>query len=287
MWGLRALLALLALLTLLGVAPGCRRASEPVPVPDAATVALPAGFVVCEGQGGIWRIDLPGGGFRLIAPGGVWPRVSPEGTRMAFLRGGRICVADPQGGNGRELAAVREPRALAWHPAGTEVWYTEGEGLLAVAVADGTTREVLAGPRCYEIDVADAGRRLVATVKGIAGYRLQGWDFVDGRERSLGRGCSASLDPSGRLVTNNAGAHDRLELLDWDTGAVRRVLEAPAGMRVDNQFWSNHPAWIAGVSEEAVPRLVLMRVEDGASVVLDGPPGIDRPDFHVYGVDPG
>jgi len=275
-----------ATLLLLLIAPGCRRAEEPVKPPPLATpgneeTALPPGLLAYERPDGVWVRELPAGQPRRLVAEGRWARISPDGRLVAFLRKNEVRVVGVDTGAERLLASVGKGRALAWRPDGVEVWFTDDRRVRAVNVSNGVERVVVDGALCLEIDAAADGRQLVATVKALGGYRLRAWDLAGGRDWSLGHGCSASLDPEGRRVTNNLDGHRELALLDWASGDRVGVVHAPAGVRFDNQFWSNHPDWIAAVTEGASRRVLLLHVPTDRAIFATDEADCDRPDLAV------
>ncbi|MHB8468957.1 MAG: TolB family protein [Gaiellaceae bacterium] len=78
---------------------------------------------------------------------------SPDGSLIAYLRGGRLYVSDPSGANERLLATGAEPPAddvtgPAWSPDGTRIAYSGGTTLFTARLdGSGPTRLfVAAGP---------------------------------------------------------------------------------------------------------------------------------------------
>jgi len=264
-------------LAAIGAGGGCTRVAEP-PLAPVLSPELQGARLLYQRPDGIHlRVLGDNQATRLVA-NGTYPRWAPDGQSFAFLRGRQIMLYSD--GSETRLAEAAQPRALAFHPAGRRILFTDGKEIRAVALGDGTTTTVLSGPRFYELDVASSGDFLVATVKAF-GYRVQRFDLPAGTATEIGRGCSASLSPDDRLVTVNLDGHERLALRDSRTGAERGELRAPAGLKFDNQKWSNHPDWIVVVSEGDRRDVYAQRVGDGQTWRLTADGDADRPDLFV------
>jgi hypothetical protein len=239
------------------------------------------GAVVYEHRGGIYKTVIGGKKGILLAEMGTCPRWSPDGRHVAFLRGGYLMRMNAAGGEAEVLLAVKDPRALAYHPNNREIFFTDGRAVKSYALADREVRTVVKGLRCLEIDVAAGGARLVATVKKIS-FRIYAFDLRTGRKRKLAAGCSASLSPDGGTVTRNDRSHRRLSLLSWVGGRETGALSAPAGLTFDNQFWSNSRDWIASRSEGAYEDIFIHRVSSGKAYRVTFSGDCDRPDLFVH-----
>jgi len=185
------------------------------------------------------------------------------------------------GGEIRSAASAENPRALAWHPDGEQIFFTDGREVRRVNLRTGTMDTVARGHRFLELDVAADGRRLVATVKTTFRYRMIVIDPSSGQSRELASGCSASFSPDGRLVTVNGDDHRRLLLCDSETGKVRMEMDAPPKLAFDNQFWSNHPQWIVSLSEGDGGNVFIHQVNRNRSYQVTSGGGCDRPDLFV------
>jgi tRNA A-37 threonylcarbamoyl transferase component Bud32 len=64
----------------------------------------------------LWRRNLRDASARAISGtrGGIAPRISPDGSRVAFLVGGRAMVVPVDGGNAEVLLDGADPRTLEW-----------------------------------------------------------------------------------------------------------------------------------------------------------------------------
>lgn len=92
---------------------------------------------------GIHAIRPDGRGLRLIVEGGHSPDWSPDGRRIAFVRGGRITIARRDGRIVRRLRRGREP---AFSPDGRKLVYLDAAGNLVTMSARGKRRRIVARP---------------------------------------------------------------------------------------------------------------------------------------------
>ena len=216
---------------------------------------------------------------RLVADA-TWPRWAPDGKSFAFVRGSQIMHFDLATQAERVLAEAGQARAVAFHPDGQRVLFTDGKAVKSIPLEGGPAAAVATGPAFLELDISSQGDFLATTVKSL-GFRVWRLDLPSGRKTEIGRGCSASISPDGRLVTVNLDGHDQLALRDSRTGEERGRVPAPAGMQLDNQQWSNHPDWIAAVVEGPRRDILAQRVADGQAWRLTDDGDADRPDLFV------
>lgn len=242
------------------------------------------GWIVYERPQGIFKTRIgtleP---VRLASPG-RFPRWSPDGRHVAFLQEDRLMLMQADGSGQQILARVREPRALAFHPSGAAVYFTDGTLIRAVDIESRAVRDVASGFRFRELDVAPDGR-LVATIRA-RGVSMMGIDPASGRQWPIATGCSASLAPDGRRVTNNQGNHRTLAIRDFASGALLGSVDAPPGLAFDNQFWSNRDGWLASKSEGAFADIFVHDVEANMAVRVTFCRDADRPDLFVETLKP-
>jgi Tol biopolymer transport system component len=239
-----------------------------------------AGAAVYECGDGICRATLETGAETILTARGRYPRWSPDGEYVAFLRDREVMRMRGDGSGVELLARAENPGALNYHPGGREILFTDGKEVKSFSLDSGRVKSLLRGRKFMEIDISPAGDRLIATVKD-AGFRIMAFDLSAGTERSLTSGCSASLSPDGSLFTRLDRSHTRLDLRTWSSGTVRSVIESPRGLKFDNQFWSNHPDWVASRSEGDKGNIYAHQVSTGRAVRITSSGGADRPDLHL------
>ncbi|MEI6970393.1 MAG: hypothetical protein WCL44_02665 [bacterium] len=242
---------------------------------------MPHGFAVYQHEGEILlkSLDTNSPPVR-IAQSGSFPRFSPDGTQVAFVGSNRIMLANCDGTGLRALADARKGKAVAFHPNGNEVLFTDGEYIKAVTISNGSVRIVASGYRFQGMDVSPDGSLLVTTVRSM-GVSIRLFDLVNGGSRSLMTGCSASFSPDGELVTCNQNDHSRLNIIQHSTGKNVGSVSAPAGMKFDNQFWSNDPDWLVSVSEGPAQDIFIHHAASNLYFRVTGTGNCDRPDLFI------
>jgi uncharacterized protein (TIRG00374 family) len=246
------------------------------------TVATPVdGWLAYERTDGIYLLEIGRRNGRRIIPSGTYPRFSPNGKSIAFLKGDAIGVYHIAEGRAVILAKASAPRAAAFHPNGREVLYIDGKSVLSVNLHDKLKRTVLAGEAYVEIDCANNGSLLAITVKEHFGYTVKIMDLDRNSTLKISRGCSASLSPDGGKVTVNGNKHKRLHF--YDTAVAKPVghIDAPDGLKFDNQFWSNSDDWIASASEGKSGHIFIHRVSTNQMWRASLDTDCDRPDLYV------
>jgi hypothetical protein len=128
-------------------------------------------------------------------------RISPDGRRLAYLKGGTELVVAELGGASKTLASNLRPGGLAWSADGSEVWFA-GERTLRAVTLSGRQRVIYASADPVVLhDVAKDGRILL-TVNRMGKPMLFRGD-KDAGERDLtwlDWSMPTGLSANGRLV---------------------------------------------------------------------------------------
>lgn len=226
-------------------------------------------------------VRMPGDGpAERILVDARYPRWAPDGQSLAFVRGNEVMIYTIALKQTRAVATADRPRAVAFRPDGTEIWFAAGTSIYAANVTGGLARTVAEGLDARELDVSHDGSILAMTVKGLTGYRVL-IQRIPGSTTEIGRGCSASLSPDARYVTVNQRDHTEAALHDILDGTRWKTIAAPPGMKLDDQAWSNHPDWIASVGEGAHRYIMVHRVSDGKAWRVAPESDCARPDLFV------
>lgn len=225
-------------------------------------------------------MDIGGGEAVRIAANASWPRWSPDGRYVAFVRGNRIMRVAADGGGEEVLAEAAEARAVAYHPNGQEVLFTDDEAIKSVSIGSREVRTVVSGWNFREPDISPDGARLVASVRR-GGVQMRGFDLAKGKDWRIAGGCSASFSPDAQRVTNNDGNHRALSIRLWESGRKVASVDAPPGRTFDNQFWSNDQDWIASITDDYAEDVFIHQVSQDRSFRVTSSGDCDRPDLFV------
>ena len=274
-WRLAAILFILAA--------GCSSDTDPSPsngLPQAAPPAITGARLLFHRPDGLYLMTLGQPESQNLHPHGRYGRWAPDGRSFAFLAQDQIFWQDLHTGNAQPLTTVRKPGAITFHPDGNQILFTDGDAIRSVRRDTRQVQTILTGPAFLELDVATDGSFLATTVRRF-GYRVMRWELPDGNAHDFGRGCSAGISPDDRWITINAQDHLSLTLHDSRSGQASRQLPAPAGYPLDNQKWSNHQDWIAGIVEEPAQDIIVQFVPDGSVWRVTDVGDADRPDIFM------
>ncbi|GJL81674.1 MAG: hypothetical protein DHS20C01_13080 [marine bacterium B5-7] len=213
-----------------------------------------------------------------------YPRFSPQGSRVAMVSGNDIVVFDGRTNQRHVVAHARNPRAVAWHPQGNRLFYTDADSVWIVDLKSRAKQRVVSGTVFLELDVAPDGRALVGTVHRL-GFSILTVDLKTGQKRRLAGGCSASFSPDGRQVSRLDNSHTQLSLLAFNGKSPDHILKAPGKMKYDNHFWSNHPNWIVGEDESDQRDIILIHAVSGEVKRVTTVGNASRGDVFIRSVD--
>jgi WD40-like Beta Propeller Repeat len=183
----------------------------------------------------------PSGVVHQLGPGSAaaW---SPDGLRLAFVRGGDVWTIDAAGGVGREVTTDGAASSPVWSPDGTRLAWVDG-GLLVVAASDGSAPTTLA----------------------------------DG----LTAAPAWSPDGSRIAFERRAGADAALEVVQAGGGVPRRLgfgasTAAPAWQGLTIAYLDNHRLLLWPGARRLAPKLIVTSAPSrhGAAIAVSGPRGI-------------
>jgi uncharacterized protein (TIRG00374 family) len=239
------------------------------------------GKVVYQRPDGIYTVKIGSKKTRRVVEYGTSPRWSPDGKHIAFVDKNKIMLVSSRGGKAKVIATAAKAKAICFDPDGRSVLFTDDKYLRRVDLKRHEVTTVLKGDEFREIDMAEDGIRLAATVRTSLGFRVRVFDLQTGKSRTVTRGCSASLSPDGSLVTVNGRKHRVLNLYQWDSLQQVGHITAPAGGKFDNQVWSNSPQWIVSTSEGDRPDIFIHHVPSDTSYSVTSTGDCDRGDLFV------
>jgi Tol biopolymer transport system component len=245
-YGMRPLGLVLLTLTITACGSGNSNWSEEKELRLQALAGEISATVVYERKEEIYKAEI-GNLTPIFIADGTYPRWSPDGQYIAFLRGNALMRVPAAGGEPEVIASIADPRVIAYHPNGLEIWFTDGASVNSVNLLTREVRVVLSDFTARELDLSGDGQRLVATISTGRSYAVVGIDFATGLVKTLDSGCSSSISPDGTLVTSNTSDHETLLILNWETAQSIANITPEDGNEYDNQFWSNAPLWIVAV----------------------------------------
>ena len=184
------------------------------------------------------------------------------------------------GGDVEKLADASAARAVAYHPNGSHVLFTDGKTVRSVDLQTRMVKTVLHDWLVRELDISRDGRHLAATVRK-AGYHVYVFDLQTGDSKRLARGCSANMSPDGRLVSLNTGGHRVLSFRSATSGEESGAIHSLPELRFDNHSWANAQDWIVCVSEGDTGNVFVHRVSTDEAFQITFRGNCNRPDLYV------
>jgi len=220
-------------LWLAGADGGAARALTRNPVAERSVAWSPDGTQLAFERGGwLYALDLDSRGTRRLARG-FEPSWSPDGGRLVFRGSGGLYVARGDGAGRRRLRAgdARRPR---WAPDGSLVAFFE-RGRTLVMRGDGAAGRALPEASCGGTQTSlawspDSSRLAVLTDRCLALVDVLGGAVEELPERG---GSAVTWSPDGRRLL--LAADGRLLLLALDGGVVRQLPGRPGVVDLDWQ----------------------------------------------------
>jgi len=183
----------------------------------------------------------PSGVVHQLGPGfeAAW---SPDGLRLAFVRGGDVWTIDAAGGAGRQLTTDGAASTPVWSPDSTRLAWVDG-GLLAVATSDGGTPKILADGLTAAPAWSPDGSRLAF-------------------ERRAGADAALEVVPAGGGVPQRLGFGASTAAPAWQGSTIAYL---------DNHrllLWPGHRRLAPALTVTSAPS------RHGASIAVSGPRGV-------------
>ena len=253
------------------------RPSQPKDAPPPGRLK---GTIVYERGNAIYFQKVSSRNPIMLTMKGRYPRWSPDGRYVTFLRGNKVMRIHTASRKEQVLATAAKGRALAYHPDGSQVLFTDHKTIKAVNIKTGKVRLIARGHLFREVDITGDGSRMVTSVKWL-GYHVRAYDLKSGKDWKVSKGCSASLNPAGDRITNNLSGHKKLALRNWSDGKIKKIINAPKDAKFDNQFWSNHPNWIASQTEGEQANIYIHDVSANRAYQVTRTGDCSRPDLFV------
>jgi len=237
-----------------------------------------AGRIVYERPDGIYLQQTGSSSAERIVPGGAYPRWSPDGKVVAYVQAHAIGIISLVDRRQVILAQAAFPHAVAFHPGGEMIWFTDGDEIKAVNWKTCAIVSIVKGKKYRELDVSE--HVLAVTVHGL-GFHVETMNLDTRESKWIARGCSASLSPSGDRVTVNGGGHTRLDIYDISNGKRLAQVDAPPGNTFDNQFWSNAQDWVVSVVEKGGQDVYIHQISTNRSWRVTSSGDCNRPDLYL------
>ena len=205
---------------------------------------------------GIRLLDVESGEERLLARGTV-PALSPDGSRVAFVRGSSLHTVAIDGTAPRRWAGLADPVvALRWVAGGSEVAALEQDQLTGATriervAQDGEKQVIVRGVGEF-FDASPDGERIAFTPTSTGGLSISRADGTDVQRYPLGNlgpGTPMGLawSPDGRELAFSVGEQDEIGAnfvsiyaLDVEGGDVRRLARV-SGVTADIAWYPPQP----------------------------------------------
>ena len=187
---------------------------------------------------GVYQVDATGRGLRRLAVGTA-PAWSPDGTRIAFVRGKNVFAIKPDGGDATRLTAIARATvgALSWSPDSTRIAVSRGGDIYAVRADGAGETRLTTSPRPEAQPAWSADGARIAYVDGsmIAVVNADGTG-VTRLTRASDRSPAWSPDSKRIAFVRMDTGQGALWLMNADGRGQRRLI--PGDRYADSPQWA-------------------------------------------------
>ncbi|MFC1611912.1 malectin domain-containing carbohydrate-binding protein, partial [Myxococcota bacterium] len=205
-------------------------------------------------------IDVNTGMRTVITSGGsaFGPCFSPDGTQIAFWRGGEILTMELNGSNvtkvGDTFAADFRTQTMSWTHSDYIYWSEESPYVYRIEMDGGNaSREVVhtSDEPLHAVSVSLDGTRAACTKVALPRpWHALGIDLVTHAEVDFGPGCQGTISPDGTLATHNLN-HSQAAIHNFSDGSVDATIDVASGRDLQMiRFSHSSNDWIVYTADQ-------------------------------------